>query len=242
MFQQTFVSESKSVKTTYTLFLSFALQSIGIACLALLPLIYTQVLPSSRLRQDLTAPPRAPIAKIDSTQKRVIQVSHRRFNARLLYAPPIIPNEVNALSDALPPPALGSGMIDTDAGSAPGVDPGGLLAASGTSAPPFAAEVKSEKAKGPVRVGSIHESNLIRKVVPAYPAAAKAARVQGAVEFTAIISKQGTIENLRLVRGNPLLVNAARDAVLQWRYRPTLLNGEPVEVITDIVVNFTLSQ
>jgi protein TonB len=62
------------------------------------------------------------------------------------------------------------------------------------------------------------------------------------VEFTAAISKDGRIEKLQLVRGHPLLVPAARQAVEQWRYRPTLLNGEPVEVITDIVVNFTLSQ
>jgi len=65
--------------------------------------------------------------------------------------------------------------------------------------------------------------------------------VEGTVEFTATISKQGLIENLQLVRGHPLLVNAAREAILQWRYRPTLLNGEPVEVITDIVVKFALS-
>jgi protein TonB len=62
------------------------------------------------------------------------------------------------------------------------------------------------------------------------------------VEFTAVISKQGAIENLQLVRGHPLLVTAAREAILQWRYRPTTLNGEPVEVITNILVNFTLSQ
>jgi protein TonB len=67
-------------------------------------------------------------------------------------------------------------------------------------------------------------------------------RVQGVVEFTAVISKQGNIENLQLVRGHPLLVTAAREAILQWRYRPTMLNGEPVEVITNILVNFTLSQ
>jgi protein TonB len=66
--------------------------------------------------------------------------------------------------------------------------------------------------------------------------------VEGTVEFTATINKEGTIENLQLVRGHPLLVNAAREAILQWRYRPTLLNGEPVEVITDIVVKFTLSR
>jgi periplasmic protein TonB len=65
--------------------------------------------------------------------------------------------------------------------------------------------------------------------------------VQGAVEFTASISKEGRVENVQLLRGHPLLVNAAREAVLQWRYRPTLLNGQPVEVVTDIVVNFTLN-
>jgi len=96
---------------------------------------------------------------------------------------------------------------------------------------------------GPVRVGGrVAEANLIRKVQPVYPPLAKSARVQGTVEFTATISKDGNIENLTLVRGHPLLVNAAREAVLQWKYRPTMLNGQPVEVVTDIIVNFTLSQ
>jgi protein TonB len=78
-------------------------------------------------------------------------------------------------------------------------------------------------------------------VQPVYPALAISTRVQGIVEFTAVISKQGTIEHLQLVRGHPMLVNAAQEAILQWRYKPTLLNGQPVEVITDIVVNFKLS-
>jgi protein TonB len=90
--------------------------------------------------------------------------------------------------------------------------------------------------------GRVAEANLIRRVQPVYPPLAKSARVQGTVEFTATISKDGNIENLVLVRGHPLLVNAAREAVLQWKYRPTMLNGQPVEVVTDIIVNFTLSQ
>jgi protein TonB len=89
--------------------------------------------------------------------------------------------------------------------------------------------------------GGVSEANLIHRVQPEYPPLAKTTHVEGTVEFTATISKQGLIENLQLVRGHPLLVNAAREAILQWRYRPTLLNGEPVEVITDIVVKFTLS-
>jgi protein TonB len=90
--------------------------------------------------------------------------------------------------------------------------------------------------------GRVAEANLIRRVMHVYPALARSARVQGTVEFTALISKEGNIENLQLVHGHPLLVNAAKEAVLQWKYRPTTLNGEAVEVITDIVVNFTLAQ
>jgi protein TonB len=88
----------------------------------------------------------------------------------------------------------------------------------------------------------VQQANLIRQVRPQYPPLAKAARVQGTVKFEAIIAKDGTIQNLKVVSGPPLLVNAALEAVKQWQYKPTLLNGEPVEVITTIDVNFTLSQ
>ena len=99
------------------------------------------------------------------------------------------------------------------------------------------------KPSGPVRIGGqVAAANLIKKVQPVYPPLAKSARVQGQVEFTAIIGKDGTIRELKLVRGHPLLVNAAKEAVQQWKYKPTMLNGEAVDVITQIDVNFTLSQ
>jgi len=85
------------------------------------------------------------------------------------------------------------------------------------------------------------EGDLIYKVLPVYPALARAARIQGAVELQAVISKQGTIENLRALHGHPMLVRAAADAVRQWRYRPYVLNNEPVEVETKITVNFSLT-
>jgi protein TonB len=94
-----------------------------------------------------------------------------------------------------------------------------------------------------IRVGgNVQAANLIRKVVPVYPPLAKQARIQGTVRFQAIIGKDGTIQNLQLVSGHPLLVANAQQAVSQWIYRPTLLNGDPVEVVTTIDVNFTLSQ
>ena len=92
-----------------------------------------------------------------------------------------------------------------------------------------------------LRVGeNVQAANLIRKVQPVYPQSALDARIQGVVHFKAIIGRDGTIQNLQFVSGHPMLVEPARTAVGQWQYRPTLLNGSPVEVVTDIAVNFTL--
>jgi protein TonB len=85
------------------------------------------------------------------------------------------------------------------------------------------------------------EGNLVHKVQPAYPVLARTARIQGAVLLQAVISKAGAIENLKVLAGHPMLVRAALEAVSQWRYRPYILNGEPVEVETLITVNFSLA-
>ena len=85
------------------------------------------------------------------------------------------------------------------------------------------------------------EGNLLYRVQPDYPSLARLTHTQGAVVLHAVISRQGTIENLQVVSGPPLLMKAAIDAVQRWRYRPYLLNGEPVEVETEITVNFVLS-
>jgi TonB family protein len=101
--------------------------------------------------------------------------------------------------------------------------------------------VRNAAAAAPLQVDSkVMDGLLIQKVVPVYPEVARSARVQGMVEFTAVIGKDGSIQSLLLVRGHPLLVKAAEDAVKQFRYKPTLLKGQPVEVTTHIVVNFTL--
>jgi protein TonB len=84
------------------------------------------------------------------------------------------------------------------------------------------------------------EGSLIRKVEPPYPPLAKSARIQGPVVLFAVISRSGTIDNLRVLSGHPMLVQAAIDAVKQWRYRPYILNQEPIEVETQITINFVL--
>jgi len=99
--------------------------------------------------------------------------------------------------------------------------------------------VQAPPARQPIKAGgNMQAANLVKRVAPAYPALAKAARIQGMVRFTALIAKDGTVQNLRLISGPPMLIQAATEAVKQWVYQPALLNGEPVDVTTQIEVNF----
>jgi len=96
---------------------------------------------------------------------------------------------------------------------------------------------------GPIRVGgNVQQANIVSKVTPVYPADAKRDRVQGMVRLEVTILKDGHVQSASLIEGPPELVQSAVDAVSQWVYKPTLLNGQPVEVITTVDVNYTLSQ
>jgi len=125
---------------------------------------------------------------------------------------------------------------------------GGIIGSVPSAAPPPPPPPpakKEEKAATPQRIkigGSVQQAKLVRQPHPVYPPLAKQARISGVVKLSAIISKDGTIQKLEVISGHPLLAPAALEAVKQWVYQPTLLNGEPVEVITQIDVNFTLSQ
>ena len=144
----------------------------------------------------------------------------------------------------LPPSTAGpvrgvvAGIAGGVTGGAAGGVAGGIVGGVSTS-PEIAAAPNPARR---IRVGGgVQVNNLIEKVTPAYPPLAKQARISGTVRFDAVISREGRIINLHLVTGHPLLVQSATEAVSQWVYRPTLLNGDPVEVITQIDVNFTLS-
>jgi protein TonB len=165
-----------------------------------------------------------------------------------LLAPKTIPDNVALIQEDSLPPSLGPGGV---VGSIPTGVPGGTsgmingIITSVSTAPPPPPAVKDPKPTTQQRVrvgGQVQQALLIRQVKPNYPSLARQARISGTVRFTAIIGKDGTIQNLQLVSGHPLLVPAATDAVKQWLYKPTYLNTEPVEVITQIEVNFTLGQ
>jgi protein TonB len=137
-----------------------------------------------------------------------------------------------------PPQVAPSGPY-TPGALGPGI-PNGVLGSLVTGPRPVM-PVAPRPAPLPVRVSHMSEGDLVRKVLPTYPALARSGRIQGQVVLQAVISKQGAIENLRVLAGHPMLVPAAIEAVRQWRYRPYVLNNEAVEVETQITVNFSLA-
>lgn len=240
MFSQTFVDGTQQTRKPYTVVVSILLQTAAICITILVPLLYTQTLPSAQLKSMLMAPaPPPPVApKTPVAAHTLPAATVRIFQAASLIAPSVIPPRVNAFSQTPATPDFGGTANAADQATAAN----SLLWGSTGPPSPAPPPIGAPKPNGPLRIGGVvAEANIIHRVQPVYPPLAKSARVQGAVEFTAVISKEGHVEKLQLVRGHPLLVNAARDAILQWQYRPTLLNGQPVEVMTTITVNFTLS-
>jgi protein TonB len=179
----------------------------------------------------------------------MVKVIPRQFDAGRLMAPKTVPKDIKMIQEEeLPPPSASAGVVGGVPGGVPGGTPGGVIGGiigsvpTAAPPPPPPVEVKKPTVQR-IRVGGqVQQANLIRQPKPVYPPLAKQARIQGVVRFNAIIGKDGTIQNLTLMSGHPLLVPAAQEAVKQWLYKPTLLNGEPVEVATVIDVNFTLSQ
>jgi periplasmic protein TonB len=243
MFDQTFVKDAENGNRPLSLVVSLLIEVAAVGVLIIVPLIYTAALPNTTWKSFLVAP--HPPTAVPKLAQRISALQATRaprvFTARTIFSPVAVPRQINPVRDIGAPPEIGT----TDSGIQTGDSVGSVFpdAVTPTPAPPPLSAQPKPKPALPIRIGTgAAEAKLINKVIPPYPSLAKAARIQGTVEFTATISKEGNIENLQLVRGHPLLVAAARAAVLQWKYRPTLLNGQPVEVLTQIVVNFTLAQ
>jgi protein TonB len=248
MFNQTFVPDSNRTRSGASLFISFAMQAVVILVLVVIPLIYTEVLPRATLTSLLTAPPPPlPPPPPPPVAPKVVKVAPRQLDGERLLAPKQIPKVVALIiEDELPPATNVFGVT----GSIPDGVPGGsgnnslsslLRAVAPPVAPPPSVNTPKPINRQPVRVSSgVIQALLIKRVVPVYPPLARQARIQGTVRFTAIIGKDGSIQNLQLISGHPLLVPAATEAIKQWIYKPTVLNTEPVEVITQIDFTFTL--
>ncbi len=253
MFEQSLLDQAQMGRTKkpVTVFFSFLLQCTLIGVMILIPLIYTEALPKQQLLTFLIAPPPPPPPPPPpaATAPVVVQKIIREFEDGRLIAPKNIPKKVAMIEESeLPPPSASGGVLGGVPGGVPGGTPGGVIGgiiSSTPVAPPPPPPPPEKKVEAPKRIrvgGQVQQARLISQPKPTYPPLAKQARIQGVVRLEAVISKTGTIEELRVVTGHPLLVQAALEAVKQWRYQPTFLNNEPVEVATTIDVNFTLSQ
>jgi len=231
-----------------TLPIAYICEGIIVGLFVLVPLIYTEALPSAQLMTFLAAPPPPPPPPPPPAAAPAPRIVRKVSMEDIMKAPTVIPKTV-ARPESAPAPATAVGVVGGIPGGESGGSFGGVLGgvigsvmSSVSAAPPPPPPPKPATPKR-IRVGGqVEGAKLIFQPKPEYPPLAKMARIQGTVRLEAIISKDGTIQDLKVVSGHPLLVKSALEAVQRWRYQPTLLNGEPVEVVTEVDVNFTLSE
>lgn len=239
MFDQTFVNAQAQTRRPWTVAISLTLQTALVAIALILPLLHT-----ASLEVPTKVPVWLPIEKVDlKVRPEVRAVTHvtapRTFRETfLLPAPTTVPKRIDLSPDA---PEIPAGAV-SGAPARPSLE--ALLGVVvQPPAVPTAAPKPPPPAPAAIRVGGgVQSAKLIFGPKPAYPPLARTTRTQGTVKIQALIGRDGMIRNLQVVSGPPLLIAAAIEAVKQWRYQPTLLNAYPVEVITEIDVNFTLSQ
>jgi protein TonB len=252
MFESSFVDAGKT-RRPWMVLAGAAFEAALIGVVILVPLLFVETLPERGLFKALMlapvpmAPPAPPPPMI---AKRVPKAAAaRRFNPAVLVSPVVVPKDVAIISEA---PALQADVATGGVpGGIPGVGAGGAgngvfgtaLAVAPPPPPPPPAKVVAA-AGGPKQIevgGDVEAAMLLHQVRPAYPAMARAARITGTVRMKAVIGTDGTIKNLIAVSGHPMLVDAAMNAVRQWVYKPTVLDGVLFEVNTEIVVHFNLA-
>jgi periplasmic protein TonB len=232
MFDQLVISGAHMDKThkPWAVTMSFLVQMGIVFVMILIPLIYTEALPKGMLNTFLVAP--APPPPPPPPPAAVVKVRPRIVQPQTMVAPTVIPKQVAMIKDEAPD--IGAGGNGFGVAGATGDALGGGILNTAPPPPPKAVQTR-------IKVGgNVQSASLIKQIQPVYPPIAKTAHVSGTVILHAIIAKDGTIQELQYVSGPALLMKAAMDAVHEWRYKPTMLNGEPVEVDTTVQVVFTL--
>jgi len=230
LFRESLIASGKSrPRNPWAAVGALAFQLLLLLALVVIPLFHTDPLPKREMLTMLYAPPLAAAAS----------------NATRLQAPTpaYTPASISSPSPRPNTQEVPSASVNTTGGVVGGV-PSGVFneALSSTRSLPVLAKTPEPTPVKRIRVAArVVEANLIHDVAPAYPPEAGRARIEGTVVLLAVIGKDGSVQDVRVENGLPLLVQAAIDAVKQWRYRPYLVNGEPVEVDSRITINFTLS-
>jgi periplasmic protein TonB len=219
----------------WTTVFSFSLQAAIVSLALVFPLLYPHNLPEALSPRRIFAPMR--VGDFSAPPSHASPPSGGAFHAPALVvnqsAFVFHPNTRDAaMSGGTQAPTIGSVI-------GPGLSDSSM---SSIGSGPSLFIPRPPVVSPPPRVSRMMEGNLVHRVDPPYPRIAQTAGVQGVVAIKAIISRDGTIERAELLSGPGLLTNAAMQAVRQWKYRPYYLNGEPVEVETQITVNFVLSR
>lgn len=242
MFEDSLIESSGVLKTKHPAATAVSLlaQSLVVAMMAALPLLYTEALPRG-WAVSLVAPgppPPTPAPAQADRERRSAPPRQSDMIGQRLREPQAIPKHIARVEEEeVPLLALPSGGPGVVGGTGPS-DNNALNAIVSLAPPPV---VPKPSASAPLRVSQgVAQGFLVHEVKPVYPPLARQARIQGTVMLQALIGKDGRIENLQLISGHPMLSPAAIEAVRHWRYRPYTLNGEPVEVETAITVNFVL--
>jgi len=242
MFDQSIFLDAPAARKPIALFASFSAQIAAVGVLLLVPLLYNDVLPEVKLPMllPLTLAPQVPPPEHtttksvpQSTRPSILHPVYRIPSA--IAAPAPFKETFGAFVDA---PVAGDTVGPAHADLLPLLTQARILP---KPAPETVAPKPEPKPTAPMQVGGdVQAAKIINRVIPAYPIQARQARIAGTVKLIGVIAKDGTVQKLEVVSGHPFLVQAALAAVRQWVYRPTLLNGQPVEVIAPIDVIFTL--
>ena len=249
MFEDALMDNRIKNNSRWSVIISTVMQLFLVGVFLLIPLLNYYELPAADFVSFLTAPPPPPPPPPPPAAVVKIKEVPREFDTGALTQPVAIPDNVAIIEEDIASPSAGiAGVVGGVPGGSVGGSIGGVLgsiiSSAPTAAPPPPPPPPVKKKAPPKRIrvgGNVAKARLTRQVRPQYPPLARQARIQGTVKLSAIISKNGSIQKLEVLSGHPLLVPSALAAVKQWRYRPTLLNGEAVEVLTNIDVNFTLS-
>lgn len=226
---------------SWSLLASFSAELVVISILIIVPLVYGDHLPEFHWKTVTVGPAVRPVhlapARTHESSGPVPPIFHRPP----LIANPIRTTQTNLSISALVAIDLPPGIeIASSDRAAPGPQ---LFGRVENVKPPAIAPHPPAPPAAPAHVSKgVQMAKLVKQVIPAYPPMARNARISGVVHLVGIIAKDGTIRNLQLISGHPLLAKAALDAVAQWIYKPTLLSGEAVEVICPIDVDFKLGQ
>jgi periplasmic protein TonB len=242
-------SPTRPKRRTFDVVVSFFIHFLVLAVLLLIPLYFTEAIDLKQFTQTLLVappPPPPPPPPAAPTAAQMAKAPRRVFTvAGKLMAPTAIPDTIAIIKEEPLPPdvGIGVGVEGGVPGGVPGGQVGGVIGGILTGAARTHLPAPPPPAiREPIRVGGrIRAPRLVRRVDPVYPPLAVQARVQGEVVIDAVIETDGSVAELHVVSGHPLLIQSALDAVRRWHYEPTYLNEQPVPVRLLVTVRFSLN-